>query len=96
MNGASTAGGRMGERTAGGAREVYRIEVSAAPGHADPIGDALKRDAAAMGIALQTAHATRVYLLEGRLKAEELGLIASRLLADPVTERARICPPPPP
>ena len=95
MNGASTAGGRTGERMAGGAREVYRIEVAAAPGHADPIGDALKRDAAAMGIALQTAHATRVYLLEGRLKAEELGLIASRLLADPVTEQARICPPAP-
>ncbi len=69
---------------------VHRIEVSAAPGVSDPIGDALRRDAASAGIELAAARATHVYLIEAPLSAEQIDAVRSRLLTDPVTEVSRV------
>ena len=68
---------------------VHRIEVSAAPGASDPIGEAVRRDAAAFGgagINLASARATHVYLIEAALSADQLDTVRTRLLTDPVTE----------
>jgi len=70
---------------------VHRIEVFAAPGHADPIGSAIRRDAAAIGIHLTHAAATHIYLIESDvLTAAQIVSIGHALLADPVTESSRI------
>ncbi|MBX3359356.1 MAG: phosphoribosylformylglycinamidine synthase subunit PurS [Phycisphaeraceae bacterium] len=67
---------------------VHRIEVSPRPTHADPIADALKRDAAALGIALSSVRSAHVYLVQAALSAAQLETLRTRLLADPVTEIA--------
>lgn len=73
---------------------VLRVEVSPAPGHADPIGESLKREAKSLGVELESARATHVYLVEpaagAPIGAEQAQMIAERLLADAVTERARL------
>jgi len=74
---------------------VHRIEVTAAPGVSDPIGEAVRRDAAApgqgaRGIELAAARATHVYLIEGAFSAEQLEILRTRLLTDPVSEVAHI------
>lgn len=48
------------------------------------------RDAAAAGIDLLSARATHVYLIEADLTSQQLDMIRTRLLADPVTEVARV------
>ncbi len=77
-----------------GPSKILRVEVSAAPGHADPIGESLRRDAAAQGISLTSSHATHVYLIQPEpgspISAAQLDLIRTKLLADPVTESSRI------
>lgn len=76
------------------APSVHRIEVSAAPGHADPIGEAVRRDAAASGVKLASARATHVYLVQSDpgepLSAAQVERVRSALLTDPVVERSRV------
>ncbi len=73
---------------------VHRIEVSAAPGHADPIGESVRRDAASIGLRLTSARATHVYLLQSDpsepLSASQVERVRHALLADPVVERSRV------
>ena len=70
------------------------MEVSAAPGHANPIGESLRRDAGALGIMLTASRATHVYLIQPEpgspISAADLELVRCKLLADPVTEVSRI------
>ena len=76
------------------ANSIHRIEVSAARGHSDPIGESLKREAAAAGVTLTASTATHVYLIQDppstRLSASQIDLVRSKLLADPVTESSTI------
>ncbi len=65
---------------------VHRFEVRPKPGHADPIGSAVARDARSVGVLLEHARATRVYLVQADLSAADLARVRERVLADPVTE----------
>ena len=73
---------------------VHRVEVAPAPGQSDPIGRALMRDAAALGISLTAARATHVYLIQPHPDAPidraQLDAICQKLLADPITEVAAV------
>lgn len=73
---------------------VVRIEVVPGPGQADPIGDALVREAGALGIPLRGARATHVYLIEPHapegLDDDQVDAIRARLLTDAVVERSRL------
>lgn len=73
---------------------VYRVEVTAAPGHADPIGESVRRDAAAFGLDLSGVRATHVYLIQpdpaGPISPVQLDLIRTKLLTDAVTEVSRV------
>jgi phosphoribosylformylglycinamidine synthase len=69
---------------------VHRIEVSPAPGMTDPIGESVRREAAAAGIELSAARATHVYLIEAPFTESQLNAIRNRLLTDPVTEVSQI------
>jgi phosphoribosylformylglycinamidine synthase len=69
---------------------IHRIEVTAAPGHADPKADALRRDASALGMTLTSARTSQVYLIEAALSAAQVRTVGEQLLADPVTEQFRL------
>src|SRR5688572_14753479 len=71
---------------------VHRIEVRPKPGTPDPRGAAALREAQLLAIdQLPTQiEAANIYLLEGDLDREQVELVASELLADPVTEAATI------
>lgn len=69
---------------------VHRIEVSAAPGHADPIGESVKRDANGLGLPVRGVRSTRVYLLQGVLTPSQLSRISASLLTDSVVERSMV------
>ncbi|MFT3686303.1 MAG: phosphoribosylformylglycinamidine synthase subunit PurS [Phycisphaerales bacterium] len=77
--------------TAGSCR-VHRFEVVPKTGLPDVIGNAVARDAAAIGVPAKTVRATHVYLVQAEppLTAEQEKLVAGELLADPVTEAARV------
>jgi phosphoribosylformylglycinamidine synthase len=70
------------------ALRVHRIEVAPAPGRDDVRGEAIKRDAAAIGVQAKSVRSSKVYLIEAALDDEQLETLAHRLLADPVLERA--------
>ena len=67
---------------------IHRFEVSAKPGTADPIGDAVVREAAGLGLMPAAVRATHVYLIQGGISDQHARRIAEELLADPVVERA--------
>jgi phosphoribosylformylglycinamidine synthase len=67
---------------------VHRFEVRPKPGHADPIGAAVARDARAFGVPLDRAAAARVYLVQADLSSADLDRVRDRVLVDPVTEAA--------
>ncbi len=71
--------------------KIHRFEVSprggAGSGAADPIGESVRREALAMGIAVSGVRATHVYLVRAALSDEQRRMVADRLLADPITER---------
>jgi phosphoribosylformylglycinamidine synthase subunit PurSL len=66
--------------------KVHRLEVRPKPGRLDPRAAALRRKAADLGLNLTDARSAKVYLIEASLTPAQLDLVASRLLADPVTE----------
>ena len=68
---------------------VHRFEVAPKPGHADPIGAALERDAAALSLPLTRARATHVYFVQAALSPAQIAAVQSSLLVDPVTETGR-------
>ncbi len=67
---------------------VHRFEVGPRPGAADPIGAAVARECAALGVRAAGVRATHVYLVEGALTAGQRERVARELLADAVTEAA--------
>ncbi|MBL4591349.1 MAG: phosphoribosylformylglycinamidine synthase subunit PurS, partial [Phycisphaerales bacterium] len=74
---------------------VHRIEVHPLPNAADPKGESLVARARDLGIALDRAHAIRIYLIEAALTGEQLDTICTQLLANPVIERVHIGASPP-
>ncbi len=83
--------------TSNGDRRVIRVEVRPAPGVGDPRARSLVHDANALGYQLASARTTRVYLIESSMGDWDAETIRSRLLEDPVTERAApgVSPPEP-
>jgi phosphoribosylformylglycinamidine synthase len=71
---------------------VHRFEVVPKAGQPDVIGQAVARDAAALGIAAKAVRATHVYLVQASpaLTAEQEKLVAEELLGDAVTESVRM------
>ena len=70
---------------------MFRVEVSVKPDLPDPRGEALKADIRDLGIGgVQQVSVSDVYLLEGELTPQELELICSQLLADPIVEQYAI------
>jgi phosphoribosylformylglycinamidine synthase II len=66
---------------------LFRVEVSVKPDLPDPRGEALKADIRDLGIGgVQQVRVSDVYWLEGKLTPQELELICSQLLADPIVE----------
>ncbi|MBL9140616.1 MAG: phosphoribosylformylglycinamidine synthase subunit PurS, partial [Phycisphaerae bacterium] len=68
---------------------VHRVEVRQKSGQSDPRGQAILRQAEAVGLPVPTAaeHAS-VYLIEGAIDGGTVARIAAELLADPVTQDA--------
>src|SRR5690606_612327 len=58
--------------------KVHRIEVAPAPGRDDVRGEAVRRDAAAIGVAARSVRSSKVYLVEGALSDEQLERLAHR------------------
>lgn len=77
-------------RTEHESSRIHRIEVATAPGAADPIGETLKREAGALGINLTASRATHIYLIDATLTEAQVRTVCQKLLADPVTEVARV------
>ena len=76
----------------GSAARVHRFEVVPKQGQPDVIGQAVARDAKALGIAPSAVRATHVYLVQASpaLSAEQERMVANELLADPVTESVKV------
>ncbi|MFI4896193.1 MAG: phosphoribosylformylglycinamidine synthase subunit PurS, partial [Phycisphaerales bacterium JB059] len=79
---------RADETTSDDALRVIRVEVRPAPGVGDPRATSLIHDARALGFEVSAAGSTRVYLIESAMGDWDAETIRSRLLEDPVTERA--------
>lgn len=72
---------------------VHRVEVRSKAVQSDPRGQAVVRQARALGLhAPSSAEHASVYLLEGTLDSGLLKRIAQELLADPVTQEAVVTP----
>lgn len=69
---------------------VHRVEVRIKPGRIDPRAASLARQAATLGIHLSSTESARIYLIQGNLSDSALQRIATRLLADPVTEESTL------
>ncbi|MBL8875638.1 MAG: phosphoribosylformylglycinamidine synthase subunit PurS [Phycisphaerae bacterium] len=69
---------------------VHRIEVWPRSQSLDARGASVARSAGAIGVSLSSVSSARVYLLETDADAAQVALVAQKLLADPVTERAVI------
>jgi len=68
------------------------VETRWLPGVTDPVASALERAAATLGIPVAGAASGRRVTLHGRLDEQELHLLVTRLLANPVVERTSIGP----
>ncbi len=69
---------------------MHRFEVRVRPGAEDPRAARLIREAAAIGVPLQSVAIARVYLIHANLNAGDAERIARELLADPVLESATL------
>ena len=72
------------------AARVHRFEVTVANGRADVRGEAVKRDAASLGLSPRAVRSSKIYLIEAPLDASQIETLARRLLADPVLEHATV------
>jgi len=71
------------------APRVHRFEVSPRAGQADPLGDRVRIEAAAIGMHLKSVRTAHVYLVQAPLDEAGVAALQAQLLADPVTESAR-------
>lgn len=70
-------------------RRLIRVEVRAAPGHPDTLGDATLAQAQAhLGPAVSAVHTAAIFLIEAALSDEDAHRIAAELLADPINQVA--------
>ena len=70
---------------------LWQIEVALKPGQVDPVGQAVKSEAEAIGVAgLDDVQYVRVFVIECELARKDVERIAARLLADPVVDRYAI------
>ncbi|MBR2002719.1 MAG: phosphoribosylformylglycinamidine synthase, partial [Thermoguttaceae bacterium] len=70
---------------------LWEVDIFAAPGLPDVVGTETVADAADLGFSPNlTLGFARGYLLQGDLSREQVETLASRLLADPVVERASL------
>ncbi|MGH7244339.1 MAG: phosphoribosylformylglycinamidine synthase subunit PurS [Phycisphaerales bacterium] len=67
---------------------VHRVEVWPRNQALDARGSSVARSAAAIGISVTSVASARVYLLETDADSAQVAVVAQKLLADPVTERA--------
>ncbi|MGQ0628973.1 MAG: phosphoribosylformylglycinamidine synthase subunit PurS [Phycisphaerales bacterium] len=65
---------------------VHRFEVRVRSGEHDPAGEAIERDATAIGLGPARVRTASVYLVEGALDSQQLEQIRTGLLVDPVVE----------
>ncbi|MCZ6834791.1 MAG: phosphoribosylformylglycinamidine synthase subunit PurL [Planctomycetota bacterium] len=79
------------------ATAVHRVEVRSKPGMPDPKGEAIQREAQALGVAdpPELVESTNVYLIEGNLTPDQLARLSEELLVDQVTQQATIGATPP-
>ena len=71
-----------------GAALVHRVEVWPRVPALDARGASVARSAATIGLSLGSVASARVYLIETDADPAQVAIIAQKLLADPVTERA--------
>jgi len=76
--------------TSTSAAKVWRFEVRALPGQADPIVDRARAEAAQKLPGCTSIQAAKVFLIEAPLSAEQARQIADDLLADPITQTAQL------
>ncbi|MCL4221454.1 MAG: phosphoribosylformylglycinamidine synthase subunit PurS [Phycisphaerales bacterium] len=69
---------------------VHRIEVRPRPSAGDPRAQSLLHDASTIGIALSSVRTARVYLIEAALDQDQLEVVRTRLLEDPVIESSAV------
>jgi len=73
--------------------QVYRVQVDLKPEHQDWRGQALMRDAAALGIAnVRSIRVSDLYFLSGDVQADEVERLTAELLCDPVMARYTVAP----
>jgi phosphoribosylformylglycinamidine synthase len=72
---------------------LWHIQIEAAPGQADHVGERLALEAAELGIpGPWTIRASRGFLVEGDLSEDDLRRAAAEVLTDPVVEAAKVRP----
>ncbi|MFO0856118.1 MAG: phosphoribosylformylglycinamidine synthase subunit PurS [Phycisphaerales bacterium] len=71
-------------------QSLVRIEVRNKKGVLDPRAQSAAAKARNLGFAVTDASSARVYLIEGALIKDDVSIVVSKLLADPVTEEATI------
>ena len=73
---------------------AWRVELETREGHPDPVGAAARQALAHRGLELGCElRSGRAFLLPESLRREQIEEIRDRLLADPVTEEARVLAP---
>ncbi len=72
------------------ARKVHRIEVHPKASAGDPRGEAVLRDAAALGVKARGVRSARVYLIEAALAPEQVERVRAALLTNPVLEESAL------
>jgi phosphoribosylformylglycinamidine synthase II len=69
---------------------VHRVEIHPTEHAGDPRAQTLMGRANELGYGLEGAHSARVYLIEAPLTDDQLELVISQLLCNPVVERAEV------
>ena len=69
---------------------IYRIEVGARDGAADPLGESIRQQIREMGKSVESVRTSRIFLLDTDADLTAVRRIAEELLADPVVESAKV------
>ncbi|MEO1128317.1 MAG: phosphoribosylformylglycinamidine synthase subunit PurS [Planctomycetota bacterium] len=69
---------------------MHRVEVRPREGVGDPRGDAIRRDAAQLGIVASGVRSARIYLVRAAIDDAAVHVVRTSLLTDPVLEVSRL------